>query len=64
MQLTNLQQFHDAVMSLWNKISKAFFQQLVQPMPQRIKGVLKQNRTEPSASKVYLINCPVTAYEA
>lgn len=64
MQLTNLQQLYDAVMSLWNKTSKAFFQQLVQPMPQRIKGVLKQNRAEPSASKVYLINCPVTTYEA
>ncbi len=38
-QLTNLQQLRDAIMSIWNKISEECFQHLVESMP--IKAVLK-----------------------
>ncbi len=38
---TNLQQLHDAIMSVWTKISEECFQHLVEYMPQRIKAVLK-----------------------
>ncbi len=40
-QPTNLQQLHDAIMSIWTKISEECFQHLVESMPQRIKAVLK-----------------------
>ena len=40
-QPTNLQQLHDAVMSIWTKISEECFQHLVESMQQRIKAVLK-----------------------
>lgn len=36
----NLEQMHDAIMSVWTKISECF-QHLVEYMPQRIKAVLK-----------------------
>ncbi len=39
-QLTNLQQLRDAIMSIWTKISEECFQHLVESMPQRIKAVL------------------------
>ncbi len=42
-QPTNLQQLHDAIMSIWTKISEECFQHLVESMPQRIKAVLKAN---------------------
>ncbi len=38
---TNLQQLHDAIMSIWTKISEECFQHLVESMPRRIKAVLK-----------------------
>ncbi len=38
---TNLQQLHDAIMSVWTKIYEECFQHLVEYMPQRIKAVLK-----------------------
>jgi len=38
---TNLQQLHDAVISIWTKISEECFQHLVESMPRRIKTVLK-----------------------
>ncbi len=40
-QLTNLQQLCDVIMSIWTKISEECFQHLVESMPQRIKAVLK-----------------------
>ncbi len=40
-QPTNLQQLHDAFMSIWTKISEECFQHLVVSMPRRIKAVLK-----------------------
>ncbi len=40
-QQTNLQQLHDAIMSIWTKISEECFQHLVESTPQRIKTVLK-----------------------
>ncbi len=39
-QPTNLQQLHDAVMSIWTKISEECFQHLVESMPRRMKAVL------------------------
>ncbi len=38
-QPTNLQQLHDAIMSIWTKISEECFQQ--PSMPRRIEAVLK-----------------------
>ncbi len=40
-QPTNLQQLHDTIMSIRNKISEECFQHLVESMPRRIKAVLK-----------------------
>ncbi len=37
-QLTNLQQLHDAIVSIWTKISEECFLHLVELMPWRIKG--------------------------
>ncbi len=42
-QLTNLQQLRDAILSIWTKISEECFQHLVESMPRRIKAVLKAN---------------------
>ncbi len=42
-QPTNLQQLHDAIMSIWTKISDECFQHLVEYMPQKIRAVLKAN---------------------
>ncbi len=46
-QPTNLQQLHDAIMSIWTKISKECFQNLVESMPRRIKAVLKEKGVQP-----------------
>ncbi len=40
-QLTNLQQLRDAIMSIWTKISEECFQHLVESMSRRLKAVLK-----------------------
>ncbi len=40
-QLINLQQLCDAIMSIWTKISEGCFQHLVESMTWRIKAVLK-----------------------
>ncbi len=40
-QLANLQQLRDAIMSIWTKIPEECFQQIVQSMPRRNKPVLK-----------------------
>ncbi len=40
-QLTNLQQLCNAIMSIWTKISEECFQDLVESMPRIIKAVLK-----------------------
>ncbi len=40
-QVKNLQQLHDAIMSIWTKISEECIQHLVESMPRRIKAVLK-----------------------
>ncbi len=61
-QLTNLQQLCDAIMSIWNKISEKCFQHLVESMPRIIKAVLKA-KGGPNTSKVYLIKWPVSAYD-
>ncbi len=39
-QLTNLQQLRDAIMSIWTKISEEFFQHLVESTPQ-FRAVLR-----------------------
>ncbi len=39
-QPTNLQQLHDAIMTIWTKISEECFQHLVESMPQIIKAVM------------------------
>ncbi len=41
LQLTNLQQLRDAIMSIWTKISEEYLQHLVESMPRKIKAVLK-----------------------
>ncbi len=41
-QPTNLQQLHDAIISIWTKISEECFQHLVESMQWRIKAVLKK----------------------
>jgi len=58
-QLTNLQQLRDALMSIWTKISEECFQQLVESLPQRIKAVLQAKEVH-SPSKVYLIYLPAS----
>ncbi len=40
-QLKNLQELRDAIMSIWTKISEECFQHLVESMPRRSKAVLK-----------------------
>ncbi len=40
-QLTNLQQLGDAIISIWTKISEECFQHLVEFMPRRINTVMK-----------------------
>ncbi len=40
-QLTNLQQLRDAIVSIWTKISEECFQHLVESMPRRNKADLK-----------------------
>ncbi len=40
MQPIHLQQLHDAIMSIWNKISEECLQHLVESIPWRIKAVL------------------------
>ncbi len=52
-QPTNLQQLHDAIMSIWTKFSEECFQHLFEPMPQRMKAVLKAKEGPTCISKVY-----------
>ncbi len=59
-QLTNLQQLCDVIMSIWTKISEECFQHLVESMPRRIKAVLKAKAVQPGTGKVYLIKWPVS----
>ncbi len=40
-ELTNLQELRDAIMTIWTKISEECFQHIVESMPRRIKAVLK-----------------------
>ncbi len=40
-QPTNLQQLHDAIMSIWTKTTEEFFQHVIEFLPRRIKAVLK-----------------------
>ncbi len=56
-QRTNLQQLHDAIVSILTIINEECFQHLVESMPRRIKAVLKA-KVGPT-SKVYLIKWPV-----
>ncbi len=46
-QLTNLQQLHDAIKSIWTKISEECLQHLVESMPRRIKAVQKAKGVQP-----------------
>ncbi len=50
-QPANLQQLHDAIMSIWTKISEEGFQHLVECMPQKMKAVLKARCTYKVASE-------------
>ncbi len=43
-QLTNLQQLRDAIVSIWTKISEECFQHLIESMPRRNKADLKAKR--------------------
>ncbi len=61
-QPTNLLQLHDAIMSIWTKISEECFQHLVKSMPRRIKAVLKTKGVQQGTSKVYLKKWPVNVY--
>ncbi len=61
-QPTNLQQLHDAIISIWTKISEEFFQHLVESMTRRIKAVLKAKGVQPGTSKLYLMKWPVSVY--
>jgi len=57
-QLTNLQQPCDTIMSIWTKISEEYFEHIGESMPQGIKSVLMAKSTSkvrPSTSKVNLI---------
>ncbi len=56
-QLTNLQQLRDAIVSIWTKISEECFQHLVESMPEKLLRPL-----QPGTSKVYLIKWPVSVY--
>ena len=40
-QLTNLQKLNDPIMSTLNRLSKEYFQHLLQSMPQMIEAVLR-----------------------
>jgi len=51
-QLTNLQQLCDTIMSIWTKISEEYFQHIGESMPQGIKSVLMTKR---GSDKVYFI---------
>lgn len=55
-QLTNLQQLHDAIMSIWTKVSEECFQHLVESVQQRIKAVLKAKGIPTVTSEVYLLS--------
>lgn len=57
-QKTNLQQLHDAIMSMWTKTSEECFQHLVESMLPRIKTILKGISS--GSSMVYLINWPAS----
>ncbi len=59
-QPTNLQQLCDAIMSIWTKISEECFQHLFEPVPRRIKAVLKAKGVQTGTNKVYLIKWPVS----
>ncbi len=61
-QTTNLQQPRDAIMSIWTKISEKCFQHLFEPVPRRIKAVLKTKGVQTGTNKVYLIKWPVSVY--
>ncbi len=54
-QLTNLLQLRDDIMSIWTKISEECFQHIVESMPRRMKAVLKAKGGPTHTSKVYLI---------
>ncbi len=41
LNMTNLQQLRDAIVSIWTKISEECFQHLVESMSRIIKAVLK-----------------------
>ncbi len=43
-QLTNLQQLHDAIVSIWTKISEECFQHLVESMPTKNLGISEDKR--------------------
>lgn len=53
-QLTNVQQLSDAIMSIWARTSEGFFQHLIESIPQRVKMLLeaKGRRTQ---YKLYLL---------
>ncbi len=61
-QLRNLQQLCDTIMSIWTKISEECFQRLVESMLWRIKAVLKAKWVQLGTSKVYLIKWSVSVY--
>ncbi len=54
-QPTHLQQLRDAIMSIWTKISKEWFQHLVESMPQTIKAALETKGVKTGTSKVFQI---------
>ncbi len=55
-QTTNLQQLRNAIMSIWTKISKECFQQLIEYMPWRMKAVLE------AKTPIYILNMTKTRW--
>lgn len=63
MQSTNLQQLHDAIMSICQyEVSEECVLHIIESMRQRIKAVLKAKDVQPSTSKVCLIKRPLNVH--
>ncbi len=61
-QPTNLQQLHDAIMSIWTNISEECFNTLLDLCHEELRQFWRQKRVQPGNSKVYLIKWPVSVY--
>ncbi len=57
-QMTNLQQLCDAIMTIWTKISNTLLNQC----HEELRPLWRQKGVRPGTSKVYLIKWPVSEY--